>query len=203
MNSFDISAALRKAGSSQSEIARNCEVAPPSVNKVVRGQNRSERIERAISEATQLPLHVLWPQFYSAPVGSAAPTPAPKAPAFDPLADMLMREFAKMDMANKARLLSLAGEINQGFVANTEFAKAVADLEAQSSTAHFAKKQAAKDAQDAAELDALVNKPVMPSGTQQSASASVVVHGNAEGNQFHDNRGSSAPMTFNMGKKSK
>lgn len=112
MHSSDISSALKKSGSSQRRIAALCGVDPTSVNKVVLAKSRSERIERAISEATQLPLHVLWPQFYS---GSGAPEPKPSMGLEpNPLTGLLLAEFAKMDLAQQARLLQVAVQLTSG-----------------------------------------------------------------------------------------
>ena len=128
MHPADIQSALKKANLSSAEIARQCAVSRVSVGRVVLGRDRSERIETAISEATQLPLHVLWPQYYSAPVGSSAPTPAPKAPAVDPLGELLLREWRRLDMANKARLLEMVAEMNRGVEQRmAETAAAIAD----------------------------------------------------------------------------
>ena len=216
MHPADITAILRKSGFSISTLAELAGVTRTAVGNVINGRSRSAAIEQVLSSRLSVPLHILWPQYYRA---TDEPTPARKEAAPDPLEQLLIAEFRKLDLARKARALQFVTELSSETRSqaphvtqlneaarlarmNADNAKRMTDeIEAQSSTSHFAKMLADKEAQTQAELAALRNKPVMPSGTQQSAS--VIVHGNSDGNQFHDNRGSSAPMTFNMGKKGK
>ena len=74
MRAMDIQYALKKAGKSQAEIARQCGVAKSSVGKVVSGKTTSLRIAMAIATATGLSLDTLWPGKYpTAP--DSEPTP--------------------------------------------------------------------------------------------------------------------------------
>ncbi|MER2545927.1 MAG: helix-turn-helix domain-containing protein [Candidatus Accumulibacter phosphatis] len=66
MNSADIQCALKKARTSQADIARQCQVANVTVSDVVAGRTTSRRIATAISTATSLPLETLWPGKYPA-----------------------------------------------------------------------------------------------------------------------------------------
>ena len=62
MHPADISASLRKAGSSQAQIARQLRASKPAVCAIVHGRKRSARIEAAIAKATGLTPMALWPQ---------------------------------------------------------------------------------------------------------------------------------------------
>ena len=62
MNRHDITASLRKAGSSQAKIARELGVTAPHVCAVVRNERNSSRVRKAISRATGLPIATLWPK---------------------------------------------------------------------------------------------------------------------------------------------
>jgi len=79
MHPADISAALRKAGSSQAQIARwfaeqgQKPVSHAAVHMVVSGRGCSARIARRISEVTRLPVAVLWPGKYPALVAQQMP----------------------------------------------------------------------------------------------------------------------------------
>jgi lambda repressor-like predicted transcriptional regulator len=83
MHPADINAALRKAGSSQAQIARwfaergHKPVSHAAVHMVVSGRGSSARIARRISEVTRLPVAVLWPGKYPALVAQQVP----KAPS--------------------------------------------------------------------------------------------------------------------------
>lgn len=144
MHAADISAALKKAGGSQSEIARKLGIGKSSVNGVILGRITSKAVESEISAATGIPLHILWPNRYAAE-GQPAPS---KAAAPDPLEALLIAEFRKLDLARKARVLQLISELG--------------------------------------------------GAARESSSASVVIHGQSENNQFMDMRGSSAPVTVKM-----
>lgn len=67
MDPEDIKAAIGKAGSSQSEIARAHKCSVTAVWAVIHGHGRSAPIARRISKVTGLPLSKLWPSVYSAP----------------------------------------------------------------------------------------------------------------------------------------
>ena len=64
MKSADIQCALKKARTSQADIARQCQVSKVTVGYVVAGITTSRRIATAISTATGLPLDTLWPGKY-------------------------------------------------------------------------------------------------------------------------------------------
>lgn len=61
MHPADITAALRKAGSSQAAIAVRLRLTRQAVCHVVNGHRRSPQIRRAISRTTGIPVHQLWP----------------------------------------------------------------------------------------------------------------------------------------------
>lgn len=62
MHPADITAVLRKAGSSQAKIARELQITPTTVHQVVHDRARSLRVALKISEATKVPLSKLWPR---------------------------------------------------------------------------------------------------------------------------------------------
>lgn len=72
MHPADINAALRKAGSSQAQIARwfgqtgQKPVSAGAVSIIVNGRMKSARIARRISEVTGIPVARLWPGKYPA-----------------------------------------------------------------------------------------------------------------------------------------
>jgi lambda repressor-like predicted transcriptional regulator len=72
MHPADINAAIRKAGSSQAKVSRWFAeqglkpVTHAAVHMVVTGRGSSARIARRISELTQIPVCVLWPDKYPA-----------------------------------------------------------------------------------------------------------------------------------------
>ena len=72
MHPADIKAALEKAGSSQIEIARACEVSDVAVNHVIYGRASSRRIADAIAKRTGKPLSELWPSRYDKQSNQAA-----------------------------------------------------------------------------------------------------------------------------------
>lgn len=59
-----VKAALLFAGTSQADIARQCNVAPAIVSAVVHGRSRSKHIENRIAVTTGLPREQLWPDWY-------------------------------------------------------------------------------------------------------------------------------------------
>jgi lambda repressor-like predicted transcriptional regulator len=71
MHPFDISAALKKAGSSQAKVARSFAdeggkpVTHAAVYMVISGRGSSARIARRISEVTRIPVSKLWPGKYT------------------------------------------------------------------------------------------------------------------------------------------
>ncbi|EXI72677.1 MAG TPA: helix-turn-helix domain-containing protein [Candidatus Accumulibacter phosphatis] len=71
MEPADIQCALKKARTSQAEIARKLGVSPTTVTYVVTGKSTSRRIATAIAAATGLTLDVLWPGRYSTPKETA------------------------------------------------------------------------------------------------------------------------------------
>jgi Ner family transcriptional regulator len=64
MHPADIKAAIEKAGSSQSSIAKNAGVTKGAVSRVVYGQVISARIASEVSKATGVPVRDLWPAKY-------------------------------------------------------------------------------------------------------------------------------------------
>ncbi|HMN55619.1 MAG TPA: helix-turn-helix domain-containing protein [Ottowia sp.] len=70
MHPYDISAALKKAGSSQAKVARSFAehgekpVTHAAVHMVVSGRGSSARIARRISELAHVPVARLWPGRY-------------------------------------------------------------------------------------------------------------------------------------------
>ncbi|HND13651.1 MAG TPA: helix-turn-helix domain-containing protein [Pseudomonadales bacterium] len=64
MDSTEIQYCLKKARTSQAEIARQCKVSKVTVGYVVAGITTSRRIATAISEATGIPLETLFPGRY-------------------------------------------------------------------------------------------------------------------------------------------
>lgn len=64
MDALEITFSLRRVGSSQAEIARQLAVSRATVNQVVRGIERSRRVEAAIAKAIGKPLDRIWPAYY-------------------------------------------------------------------------------------------------------------------------------------------
>lgn len=64
MHPADIHAALIKKGTNQTIIAEKLKVSPAAVTLVIKGTSTSRRIAKAISEATGLSVHTLWPGRY-------------------------------------------------------------------------------------------------------------------------------------------
>lgn len=64
MHPADIQAALKKAGKSQADIARELRVTPATVSEVIHGLTTSRRIANHISKITGLSLSKLWPGRY-------------------------------------------------------------------------------------------------------------------------------------------
>lgn len=67
MHPADIKAAIEKAGSSQTKIARALKVTKTTVNHVIYGQSSSRRIANEIARVTGKTLAELWPGRYSTP----------------------------------------------------------------------------------------------------------------------------------------
>jgi lambda repressor-like predicted transcriptional regulator len=67
MHPANIKAALQIAGSSQKQIAIECEVSETAVNHVIWGRSTSRPIAEAISKKTGKPLSELWPGRYDQP----------------------------------------------------------------------------------------------------------------------------------------
>jgi len=64
MKPEDIRVALFRTGISQAEIARQCEVSPPTVCKVIDGVSVSHKVRTAIADATGIDIRRLWPSTY-------------------------------------------------------------------------------------------------------------------------------------------
>lgn len=65
MHPADITAALKKRGSSGAAVARRLGITRQCVHLIVSGAQRSRRVEREISRVTHLSLKTLWPQYYA------------------------------------------------------------------------------------------------------------------------------------------
>ena len=66
MKGHDITAALRKEGSSHNAIARELEINQVAVSMVIAGESREPKIERHIAHVTGYSLAQLWPQWHAA-----------------------------------------------------------------------------------------------------------------------------------------
>lgn len=64
MHPEDIKAALRKQGSSQTDIARRMHVTQTTVFLVIHGKATSRRVAKKIAEVTGVPIASLWPDKY-------------------------------------------------------------------------------------------------------------------------------------------
>lgn len=75
MHPADINAALKKAGTSQAQLARRLGVSHTAVCHVVNGRpnNRSRRIAKAISRASGISMKELWPDAYSRALSRSRP----------------------------------------------------------------------------------------------------------------------------------
>lgn len=60
----DITAALKKSGSSQTAVARDLSVSQAAVWAVIAGRKKSLRIARRIARQTGLAIELLWPGKY-------------------------------------------------------------------------------------------------------------------------------------------
>lgn len=67
MHHADIYAAIVKAGSSVSGVAKDEDVSASTVTKVIRGERTSYSIATRIAVVTGLPLERLWPGKYTFP----------------------------------------------------------------------------------------------------------------------------------------
>lgn len=65
MHPADIHAALIKQGTNQTIIAEALAVSPAAVTLVIKGSSTSKRIASAISKATGISIHELWPGRYN------------------------------------------------------------------------------------------------------------------------------------------
>ncbi|HSH71563.1 MAG TPA: helix-turn-helix domain-containing protein [Methylophilaceae bacterium] len=65
MHPADINAALQKAKKSQAAIARSLVVSHNAVSLVIHNRTKSTRIAKAISRATGISIHKLWPGRYA------------------------------------------------------------------------------------------------------------------------------------------
>lgn len=74
MHPAEISAAIKIAGFTQTDIAQSCGTACTIVSQVIAGRSRSKQIEMRIAAATGKPLGELWPQWYG-PDGVAIKKP--------------------------------------------------------------------------------------------------------------------------------
>lgn len=64
MHPADIKAALYKRGKRQKDIAAALGLTEGSVSHVIRGEAKSQRVARRISDATGIPVSRLWPGRY-------------------------------------------------------------------------------------------------------------------------------------------
>lgn len=67
MHWADILAAIYKAGSSPSQIARQERVSPATVTQVIRGTSVSHSVAYAIAAITSIPTEAMWPGVYLDP----------------------------------------------------------------------------------------------------------------------------------------
>lgn len=74
MHALDIQYALKKAGITQADIARQCQVSKVTVGYVIAGKTTSRHVAKAISAATGCSLETLWPGKY-APEETVAASP--------------------------------------------------------------------------------------------------------------------------------
>jgi lambda repressor-like predicted transcriptional regulator len=72
MHPADIKAAIEKAGSSQRDIADECDVSPSAVAHVIHGRGTSTKVAQAVARITGLAVSALWPGKYDS-VASPAP----------------------------------------------------------------------------------------------------------------------------------
>ncbi|WP_430391092.1 helix-turn-helix domain-containing protein [Dyella sp. 20L07] len=64
MHPAQIKAALTIAGYKQTDVARECGVAPTTIGAVINGRSRSKQVEEWIAHVTGKTLEDLWPQWY-------------------------------------------------------------------------------------------------------------------------------------------
>lgn len=64
MQPIDIKYLLAKKGLTQTDIARQCQVTVPAVNKVIAGDRTSHRIATCIAEHLGNPVDAIWPGRY-------------------------------------------------------------------------------------------------------------------------------------------
>ncbi len=60
----DIRVALLRAKVDQSWIARQCGISRSTVYKVIEGTTSSERVRRAIADAIEVDVRIIWPSIY-------------------------------------------------------------------------------------------------------------------------------------------
>lgn len=72
MNPYLIVALIKATGSSLKELAESTGYDRSMASHVAHGRRRSLRLEKAISDRTRTPLHVLWPAWYADPANSTA-----------------------------------------------------------------------------------------------------------------------------------
>ena len=60
----DIKAALRKAGSNQTALARELDRSPTLINHIINGRETSRRVAERIAEKLEVTLDELWPGQY-------------------------------------------------------------------------------------------------------------------------------------------
>lgn len=61
MHRADITAALKKAGSSQAQVARTLGMQKSAISNVLAGRSKSAVIRREISKQARIPVSRLWP----------------------------------------------------------------------------------------------------------------------------------------------
>lgn len=66
MHPADITAALKKAGSSQTQVGRDLGVTQQTVWGVIDGRKKSQRVARHIARTIGVSIHALWPGRYMA-----------------------------------------------------------------------------------------------------------------------------------------
>jgi len=81
MNPHDIQAALKKADSSQQDVADELDITTGAVNNVLRGRRTSERVAKHIAEKLGQPVDALWPGRYGHSKDTTKTRPAPRRAA--------------------------------------------------------------------------------------------------------------------------
>jgi lambda repressor-like predicted transcriptional regulator len=74
MHREEIKSTLRQRGVTLAALAKSLEMRPETVCNVIASRGRSTRIEQAVAETIEQPLHIVFPDRYPAPTGAAIRT---------------------------------------------------------------------------------------------------------------------------------